>query len=1024
MAYDPPMEEEAADRTRRLLLRGANALERLGLSTLLESETGWEVLEGDSVSNGSQGPGAAVLSTNAERARADVDAYRQEFPDTPLVLIAHDFTAADTVLAEGATGLLLKDHVIDLLPEALSTVLARGVYIDPALQAEATQRTSTDFIFIRSKLHRPVPPPDYIEREALVSQLEANKVLPLTLVSAPAGYGKSVLVSRWMDLCAWPSAWVSVDAAESSLRNFLMYVLEAIRLIEPEACGPSWTLAQASPLPSVGRLATALSNDLDQLPEPLLLVIDDYHRLGAVSEVHELLEQLLRNPPITLHMVLLARRDPPLSLVKLRAAGQVHELRARDLAFDRTTTASLIERIAKYQLDKDSLFRLQEDLEGWPAGLRLLALAMNQSHTPEEILERLQTPETSVQDYLLYELLEHQPPHLRNWLLNSSVLERFNADVCTAVCAAGNTGEELTGAQFISLLQQEGLFTISLDSQNEWFRYHHTFQRLLRSQLEARVGQAGLADRHRKASEWYERAGLIDEAIDHALAAEDEGLAARIVASHQWPMLKELQWSIVDDWLERLPEGVVASNTELLRARGWTARLRSRTAELEDIIHRLEHLPAAEQTAETKSTLLSLKADASTYRGDIEASIRHYQEVLGDLPDQADGLIGCDVVGLGADLLWAGRPTEAVEFLRGAIAHVGVESEAFHAVVVPALMHVYLDVGEHDALRNLNTPERRRMPGFVGRGGYRTACSHLLCCELPEATAAFEEAALQMQHIRGYAIVDVMAGRALTYALAGETSERNRALRELAEHARDRGDDWSANVYHSLSARCALLEGRTEQALQWALTYRGTMAPVEVTTIVESPAVGKGRVLVCAEDLALVEAGLEHLRGLRPVISGSVYHCLEIDVLTALGQFRLNDRTVARQTLAQALCAAAAGGTKLPFAELGTSLLPLLEDYLDGQESRDHSLFLADIRTAIEARSAPLAAAVVLEEPLTNRELDILELLAQRLRNKEIASRLFVSAETVKTHLKHIYRKLGVSNRREATAKAAKILDA
>ena len=1015
-----------------MLVCSDNSLERMGIRRLLQADD-WQVDEVpalDASRTASTVPAAAIVSLTSSGPVDDLREFLANAPETPIIGLVSESRNYSQLLSAGLKGLLLQRNCQEQLLDALTAVLAGKVFIDRELTgieqsplSQSVENGHAEFAFIRSKMHRPTPPPDYVARDHLIRQLEQHKTVPLTLLSAPAGFGKSVLASTWLDTCEWPSSWISLDESDSTLRSFVLYFIEALRKIHPVACQPTRGLVLTPDLPSMDRLVISLSNDIDDLATPFLLVLDDYHRIQADSPVHELIERLLQHPPIPLHIVILTRHDPPLSLSTLRASGQIFELRMNQLTFSRASADDLLERISGMALAESNLAELHRSLEGWPVGLRLVGLALQQASKPETILGNLQRPESTVQEYLLEELLKGETPETRRWLLETSVLDRFNGPVCDAVCQpASDDDDALTGSRFLREAFKHGLFLIPLDEQQEWYRYHHTFQSLLQEQLEDSEGVDALHASHRRASFWFETNGHISEAITHALKAGDSQLAARIVENNQWDVINEHRWSLVDNWLDQLPAETVSSHPELLCARGWTCGLGSRAEEQVQIIAQLEALPPDLLTPGVQRHLISLKTYMWIARGEYEDARKLMEETLANIPSDASGLLGSDVICLCWAYMASGRSAAAISFAEETIRKVDASRRHFHALSIPALMHLYLNYGEHQLLRALVTPDNLSLPGFLGRGVYREGTSYLVTWELNKAERCFETARANAHFIRGHAELDLMAGRVMTSLFLGRQPEADLAFRQFTEFATDRRDDWSSCVLNSLTARRAVHEGQFDEALDWALAYDAPVAGVEPLVFVESPSLTRGKVLTSLEDRSLVQAGLEHLLNLEPHLACSTHHTIALHVLLAAAYHRLDQVAESKVALSRALTLAAPGGSKLPFLEAGQIMLEMLSGIPSDEPNR---LFLLSIKKDLErseSRSTPSRNPQVPEEPLTNRELDILVLVAERLRNKEIAARLFVSSETVKTHLKNVYRKLGVSNRSEARERAAEIL--
>ena len=419
-----------------------------------------------------------------------------------------------------------------------------------------TDRTSadthrqTEVPLIRTKLYRPQVTDQIVCRRRLHERMDLGLQMPLTVVAAPAGYGKSVLVSHWAEELERPCAWLSLNTSESDLRLFSDYLLAAVKSCFPKACAQSETVVR-SPNPIVIQtLGACLLNDLDEIDEDFVLVLDDYHRIERGSAVHDLLSFLLEHPPANLTLVITTRHDPPLPMASLRAKNMVTEIRLDDLRFSDPETAEMLGLATGKAFSDHARANLERQLEGWAAGLHLVSLAVRNTEDPDAFLESLHGGLPHTQEYLLQEVLNAQSSEVRDCLLKCSIFDRFCKQVFDAACTADSTPETtgLNGKEFVGLLQQSNLFVIPLDTEGEWFRFHQLFQDILRKQLERHAEPADITALHGRASVWFENQGLVEEAISHALAAGD---LDQMPQPDPWVALLPALDSTVMGWKER-----------------------------------------------------------------------------------------------------------------------------------------------------------------------------------------------------------------------------------------------------------------------------------------------------------------------------------------------------------------------------------------------------------------------------------------------------------------------------------------
>ena len=499
-------------------------------------------------------PDVVVIDVGVTPNTEFVSRLRAETGENSIIALVHSGNCfTKDLLRVGVAGVVISENVSTDLAPAVRAVMRGDVFLSnsrvgPVINgyrqtaAEEFSGTDTTTSLLQTKLQRPPCPLDLVTRQRLYNRLEAERPRPLTVVSAAIGYGKSVLISSWLEQCGWPSAWLSLDESDSDLHQFLTYFLAAVKSTFPEACQNTTDQLNSARLDSVATLAVNLSNDLGAIQEPFFLVLDDYQHISAESPVHELLTVLLERPPLPLHLVIVTRVDPPLPLGALRAKGQVMDICARDLMFETSEAGALLRKISTVDVSDKDLSLVQRQVEGWVVGLRLAALALHEGRGPDALFNDLSDGSYQVHEYLVEEVLFRQSLQMQECMLHCSILDRFSAALCEAVCITRDAAgvPELDGRRFIDALQQGNLFITALDARGEWFRFHEMFRDLLREQLERRAVPGQIVALHARASEWFESQGMIEEAIHHALAAGDEMGAAAMVERHHRAELDQI----------------------------------------------------------------------------------------------------------------------------------------------------------------------------------------------------------------------------------------------------------------------------------------------------------------------------------------------------------------------------------------------------------------------------------------------------------------------------------------------------
>ena len=861
-----------------------------------------------------------------------------------------------------------------------------------------------------------------VSRERLLDSLDESLDMPLTLVSAPAGYGKSVLVGQWVAQQEHSTFWLSLDANDSDPRRFLAYLIACINKAFPQACKSTQDLLWVREHLPAQLFARHLLNDLNELGERCTIVLDDYHHLHTTSLVHELLDNVFGHPPPQIHFILITRRDPPLRLAQLRALNRMFEMRLQDLQFSRLEAKNLLAASTGYAPGEEAVTNLQREVEGWAVGLRLVALALRHSSNPDEFLQSLHGGLPQIKRYLMNEVLSGLSPGFRDTLLKASILNRFCVDLIEYVCGPDSNSEvtfEPDAVEFMHELRKSNLFAISLDQKEHWFRFHHLFQELLQRELSRNLSKQEIARVHLRASYWFETEGEIDEAIEHAVEADDTLFAARIVEKHCYRTMEADKWYVLESWLSRIPESVKQKRLALLVAQTWVAVF---SQQLEKIASLLADMDALHQEEEVQESLLGeidfFRGYALFWEGAVNESIRlverssrrtdrHKSVIIAEIDlhlavfrymnDQ------CELATQGIDE--AIRESGGIQLARriGALAFIQMLSGDLH--------------GAQSKARQMRTMgAKMRSPLTDAWSDYFSACADFHHMELDAATTKFQTIVERPYLIDERAALDSFAGLALAQQLLRQPSAANDTVDSLMKYVSGIADSEGRAVAESCQARIRVMQGHLQEAARWEQTCRGSPGPFDLFLWVEPPVITRVRVLLAlasGESLAKAQGLIDEIQTVNEACR-FVGQSIGIAVLQTLVFAKQGRNEAALDALRHAVTLGEPGGWIRPFVEPGPQMLDLL---LALREKGDALEYINRLITAFGAPSVGATGS----EVLTNRELDILDLLAKRLQNKEIAARLFISTHTVKDHLKHIYQKLDVGDRRQAVSAAIKI---
>jgi LuxR family transcriptional regulator, maltose regulon positive regulatory protein len=888
---------------------------------------------------------------------------------------------------------------------------------------------------IRTRFYRPALPGDFVARPRLVDQLNRGLDRPLTLVSAPAGFGKSILVRSWLDSCARPSAWLSLDENVDNLGAFLPYFLSAIQTIAPAALPQTQAMLTGFSLPSIDVLASSLINELDEIDDRFVVVLEDYHTIHEAA-IHELLAALLHNPLPNMHLVLVTRQDPPLALGLMRARGLVAEVRVQDLRFATDESATFMQNVLGFPLPDATLAELMARTEGWITSLRLVALALRYSDDIGGRLGALQGLEHNryVADYLMSEVLDRVPSELVEFLLRTSILDRMCAPICNALL--GHAELDARSQHNLEWLEENNLFTTPLDAEGRWYRYHHLLQGFLRSELARRHGAREITLLHARASAWCATHGLLEEALKHALLGNEMPAAVRLMADHRHALMDTEQWQLHERLLRMFPAGAIASDPDLTLMEAWSARLgRQQFERFLELLDRAESLVAQRAEMPEHATQLRGEIDALRITGVVEAAsdpegaIMLGQRALATTPRAWYFVRAVAWLWLAIAYQMTGRLDQAYATLAegqpedkapdGSVRARVVGSRSFVAWMagdlhaIPPIATHLLDVGEHHQRReSLGWGHYLRCVTAYQHNDLRSAEVHAQALETMRYIAtplAYLQSAFAfalIHHARGNPD-RAQAKLDLAFAFVHETDSKG--LLPLA---------------NAFKAELALRQGNLDAASQWAAT-NGPFVPLTFMPFFYAPQLTLSKILLAQDTPASRSQAAAELSRLHAFVTSlhNTYFTVEVLALKALLAYAQGNKEDALAALEQAVLLARPGGIVRLFVDLGPRMAGLL-GRLAAAGAAD--AYLQQLLVAFTAKespsqlepSAPPRVPAGMVEPLTRREQEVLHLLTQRLTAGEIAQQLFLSEQTVKRHRANIYQKLGANSRRDAIAAA------
>jgi len=907
-----------------------------------------------------------------------------------------------------------------------------------------------------AKLYIPPVRAETVPRQRLLDRLDQSLSRKLILLSAPAGYGKTTLLAAWVEQCGLPAAWISLDEGDNDLAHFLAYLAAALEGVCPEAGHNLRALLPSPRLPPLDELLFPMIQAIDRAGRPFVLVLDDYHLIHEQA-VHDAVLFLLERSPAALHLVIASRADPPLRLARLRARSEMVELRLSDLCFNQEETDQLLNQAMKLDLSRENIAVLFSRTEGWAAGLQMAALSLRDQENKSAFIRSFSSSNRYILDYLVEEILQRQPPEIQDFLLKTSILERMCAELCDELLKAeggrmkDEAGKEIiphpsprfiqnldeAGSSFIlEELDRANLFLLPLDEERTWYRYHQLFLDLLHKRL-IKTAPELVPELHRRASRWFEANGFPIGAIEHAFAAGDLERSADLVEKAAEPALTRGEMTTFSSWVGRLPPALVQARPNLELCSIWLLLVADLSVEAAEA--RLAAIRPDSDRIQAKIEVI--RGYISTLRGDLADSTGRVRAAYGKLPEEetffrsiAGWLLSYAHVAVGDFSLGHQSLEEIVE----ASLQKGYSAVAAASLCQLAEVH-HRQARLRDAWRDyeralaLGTSGGERLPfaaqALVGMGNLFLEANDL------DAAVRHSEEGIELA---GKAHIGARITGYIALARAREAQDDWPAADQAIEQALALARHTSASIIDDLAvlalrAQLLIKHGALEEAARWVQerNLEGALRSEEL----DNPAdfvnyrIRKYEWLVLARYRIAsgeVQAALSILNEviIRMEAQGRRRLALEAYLLTALAWWKLGDIPKALSAIEKTLAIAGPEGYTRLFLAEGSDMARLLEEAQRSGIAPTHTRrLLAAFGRQIPAedqaaRTGMPSKAGKLPEALSDRERELLRLLAEGLTNQDIADRLFISLPTVKWHTSNIYGKLGVQNRTQAVAKA------
>ncbi len=892
-------------------------------------------------------------------------------------------------------------------------------------------------------LHVKIVPPQIrtkrIERERLLTKLDGVFSVPVTLVCAPAGYGKTTLLVDWMNRSKDPVVWLALSPEENAPALFLNYLIMALQSIRPEAGRTTLAAINIPGAANPENCMHLLINELTVLDLPFALIMDDFHEITS-PEVQSMAVHLLEHLPRQMHVVIATRNEPPLPLARLRARGQIMELRMSDLSFDQEEIVNFFNRVMDLSLSDDACHQLACQTEGWVAALQLAAISMQGGD--ENLLAAVPSAGRHfIFDYLAEEVFSRLPEQMQDFLIKTSILDELTGPLCDALVDPFPPYK--TGAECLEALEHANLFTQALDGNHNWYRYHALFSDFLENQR-ARVNPDLTITLHRSAAEWMDKHGLIEQACHHAMLAGDESLTACIIEKQAKLMESRGELGTLGQWLKRLPVEMVLSRPRLCLASAWVAFGRLDTVTIRKYLDRAEALLDMDPDPDIKGELMAARAFLAGMTDNASDTSYYSEQAMAYLRDEYSYLYGLLKINQSFPVMMAGNLTAAVSMLEDAVNFARRTENEFIALLgMRMLGEAYIMQGKLTWAENLFLQGDAMIREAMGPRSPLIGVARMGLGEvyhqryqIKRAIIELEDGINQVIDWMPAVVLDGLIWLANTYISAGEQAKAQKTLQRAKEVTLDEShpllDEWMLDIS---KVRINILQGNLEEGIRWAeATGLDLKNPVNLDTFYEkTPAFFRVAAQITLARLFLVLG----IREKEPGALENVDRILErvLPFTRVMGQNSLlieglliqaqayagrHEEQLALECIHNSLDLAGPEGAICPFLDEGEPVLSLIELRNSPEIPLSEKEF---IRSILSARPQNTQVEQVVNQPieaLSFREIEVLRWMSQGKSNQEIAEGLVLSLNTVKKHVSSIMGKLGAKNRSTAVLNGKK----
>jgi len=909
---------------------------------------------------------------------------------------------------------------------------------------------------IKTKLHPPFTRPKLVLRPRLQEQIAQGLRCPLTVITAPAGFGKTTLVASSIIDCGMQTAWLSLDINDNQPESFLRYLVAALQVVDDSIGHAAAQFLERPQHTEPEAVLIHLINHLDSTNREIALVLDDYQYITSQA-VHDQVSFLIEHCPKTFHLLITTRSDPSLPVTRLRARGQIVELRAADLRFTQAETAHFLSEVMDLQLDSESVTKLEQRTEGWIAGLQMAALSMRNRQDLTGFIKSFSGTNRYIVDYLLEEVLLSQPTEIQHFLLHTSILETLTAPLCDFLLAtdemSASHAENIAlpapssngqSAANLAYLEQANLFLVPLDDERIWYRYHHLFADLLRAQLHKTLTPEGLSRLHIRAAEWHAQNGSVLDAIHHASLASDAERVERFIQQNYIELVRRGEMSRIRLWIGNLSRELVYSRHWLCiyeaYSHAWFGRADEAIRLLEEAEKRYPIDASTPEVQSIKGHLTYVKSRVTAMGGDIQHAIDLCLAARKNIPADDLALQLDTLITLGYEYFLSGDFTSASHYLtemihRGTTIGAIINTVAASCVMarlytIQGKLHQAYDTYQ-SAMRWIPVEEDQHL-GV--RALVKVGIAELLYQwnDLEAALSHLQEGlALMSMWDKADDLALAYVTRARIHLAQAKHQEATQAIEKATRLIQTRGVFSEArHAVENAQVRLWLAQGNRQAIDRWAASQEERLRANRSSAFEnELLHISLARVLISRDRSHKAAALLSRLEE-NTRDSGRNGRLIEVLILKALALWGEGKHEQARHTLSESLELASPEGYTRIFLDAGQQMQPMIAHWVseaDSSPTRDYASHLLTCFASEPHASTELLETIpptnqqALIEPLSQRELEVLALVALGKTNQEIARQLIVARGTIKAHAASIYRKLDVTNRTQAVARARQL---